>query len=142
MAQRKTRARDGSGFACSSLIRLRPETFAAHHTGQAAQVMSWTLLARAGPSRADLESAWLANVRQGVRFWEQDGSGHGRVGALKRGDRGRMKPSMKPGDQPRRLPWDHPLARALCCGPGCRGFEWHRSPPLNVQVSRPCAGIH
>src|SRR2546423_1222465 len=42
-----------------------------------------------------------------------------RTGAPKRGDRCRMQL----GDQPTHLPSDHPLARALCCGPGCRGFE-------------------
>ena len=56
---------------------------------------------------------------QGVRFWEQDGSGHRRAGAPKRGDRSHMKPR----DQPRRLPLDRPLARALYCGPGRREFE-------------------
>ena len=65
-------------------------------------------------------------LRQAVRFWEQDGSDHGRAGAPRRGDRG----SMKLRDQPRRLPLDHPLASALCCGPGRRSIRiahWLRS---------------
>jgi hypothetical protein len=67
----------------------------------------------------DLESVWLAYVRRGVRFWEQDGSDHRHTDALKRGRRSRMEPR----DQPRRLPSDHPLACPLCCGPGRREFE-------------------
>ena len=54
----------------------------------------------------------------------RNGSDHRRPGAPTRGDRSHMKPH----DQPARLLSNHLLRHALCCGPGCRGFESPRSP--------------
>ena len=59
-----------------------------------------------------------------VRFWERDGSGHMGTGALRCGDRGQSTVA----DQRKHESSGHRLQHALCCGPGCRGFESHRSP--------------
>jgi len=75
------------------------------------------------------------SVRSGshVRFWERDGSGSPRAGALRCIAYVRAW-ARKLGKH--RL--SGPLSdRILCCGPGGRGFESHHPPHLKLQVRRP-----